>query len=77
MNKFTLRHIVLLTVILLIVLGLSGCQVGEGIDRAADAFSRLPDRIVIAISNVLGGISEVGAALGDMVRNMVRGMTGR
>jgi hypothetical protein len=43
------------------LLGLSGCQVIEGMENTADEFSQIQDRLEQAVFNLLAGINIGGA----------------
>ena len=69
--------ITLIIIIIAILLGLSGCQLVNGMENAADEFSIIPDRLEQALFNLLAEIKNIGGALTDQIRNIVGNMTGR
>jgi predicted PurR-regulated permease PerM len=69
--------ITLIILTITILLGLSGCQVIEGMENTADEFSQIPDRLEQAVFNLLAGIRNIGGALADQIRNIIGNMTGR
>jgi len=69
--------IILIILTISALLGLSGCQLIEGIENTADEFSHIPDRLEQAVFNLLAGIKNIGGALADQIRNIVGNMIGR
>ena len=69
--------ITLFILTILLLLGLSGCQLVDGMENTADEFSRIPDRLEQALFNLLTEIKNIGGALTDQIRNIVGNMTGR
>ena len=73
------RKIILFILIITILIGSSGCQsrAGKALDNTLDAFSQVPHRLVQVFTNLMGGLSDIGGALAEQVKNIVQGMTKR
>ena len=73
------RYLKIMIVILLIAMItiLSGCQAIKNLDDTGRELARLPDRLVQAFIDMLGGLRGIGEALANMVGDMVKNITGR
>jgi hypothetical protein len=79
MRNLPWQKIILSFLILTIIIGSSGCQsrLGKSLDNTIDAFAKVPDQILMALANLMGGLSDIGGALADQISNIIRNMTGR
>ena len=71
------RKIILSILILTFLLSSSGCQAGKSLDDLKHEINRLPDHIAQAFIDMLGGVKDVGNALAERIRDIVRNMTNR
>ena len=79
MGYLSWQKIILSILILAILIGISGCQskLARDVEETLDAFSQLPDRVGNIFSEIMGGLSDIGAALADQVSKIIGNMTGR
>jgi hypothetical protein len=77
MRRLPWRKIILSLLLLTIIIGLYGCQLGKNLDNTVREFSTIPDRIAQGFTNLMGSVSGIGSALADSIGNIVNGMTGR
>jgi hypothetical protein len=79
MRKLPWQKIIFFILILAILVGISGCQsnLAKDLDNLINSFAHAPDHLVRIVTNLMGGLSNIGGALADQVKNIVQGMTGR
>ena len=77
MGRFSWRKIILFVLILTILLGASGCWGSNNQGNTKRELTTLPDRIVNAFTNLLGGLRDIGGALANQMGNMVKNIIGR
>lgn len=73
------NKIIFSVLILTLLIGLSSCnsdsKVVKDLKTTIDEFAKLPQRLVLALTNLMGGLRDIGGALAEQVRNIVQGMT--
>jgi hypothetical protein len=79
MRTLPWQKIIFFLLILVILFGISGCQsnIAKDLDNFFHSFAHAPDHLARVVTNLMGGLSNIGDALADQVKNIVQGMTGR
>ena len=79
MRNLPWQKIILFILILSILIVSSGCQskLAKNLENSFDAFSHAPDKLVGVFTDLLGGLSDIGGALIQQIKNIVGGMRGR
>jgi hypothetical protein len=79
MQNFPWQKIILSILILAIMIGVSGCQSKpfKGTEDFINSFARAPDILGRIVTDLLGGLRNIGGALADQISNIVGGMIER
>ena len=79
MRELPWKRIILFLLLLVILIGITGCQstLAKDLDNFIHSFTHAPDHVARVVTNLMGGLSNIGDALADQVKNIVQGMTGR
>jgi hypothetical protein len=79
MKNLPCKKIILFILVVTILVAASGCQskLGKDVERSIHEFSHAPDRLGNIFTKIMGGLSDIGAALADSVSRMIGNMTGR
>jgi hypothetical protein len=79
MRNLPLQKIILSILILVILIGISGCQSNpvKGMDNIIRSLAHVPDQLGRIVTDLIGGLRDIGGAMADQVKNIVQGMTGR
>ncbi len=81
MHRLTWQKIIIFILIVVVISATTGCQAGGQAAKRAqnfmDELSRLPNRIMQALTNLVGSVKGIGTALADQIRDIVGGIIGR
>jgi len=79
MRELHWKRIILIFLILVILIGITGCQsnLAKDLDNFIHSFAHAPDHLARIVTSLMGDLSNIGDALADQVKNIVQGMTGR
>lgn len=81
MRSLPWQKIILSILFLTILIGLTGCQsdskLVQDLKNTIDAFAQIPAHLAKAVVNLMGSIGDIGGALGEQIKNIIQGMTGR
>lgn len=79
MEHLPWKKILLCILIITIIIGISACQskLGKGIGNFFDTLSQMPDHVGDIFTKIMGGLSDIGAALAEQVNRIIGNMTNR
>ena len=79
MRNLPWQKIIIFILFLTILVGITGCQsnIAKDLDNFIHSFAHAPDHLARIVTNLMGGLNNIGDALADQVKNIVQGMTGR